>query len=112
MAEIHHAMSILIIGVLFIIAGLYLNFFPPKKINFFFGYRTPTAKSSQEHWDFAQKYSGKLAWRVGLFIILFGIIVWQLFEDTGQYRMFIDLLPMLVGLIYILSKTEQKLKEM
>ena len=32
-------------------------FKPPKKINWYFGYRTPRSQYSQESWDFAQRYS-------------------------------------------------------
>ncbi len=52
-------------GVLFLISILFWKF-PPKKINNFYGYRTPKAMQNQEIWDFANttfnnaflKYSG------------------------------------------------------
>lgn len=31
--------------------------YPPKKINWWYGYRTPRSKQSQEAWDFAQAFS-------------------------------------------------------
>lgn len=42
------------------LCGLWLTFAPPKKRNRFFGYRTRSSMESQESWDFAQSYSGKL----------------------------------------------------
>ena len=39
---------------------------PPKQINDLFGYRTARSRSSQEAWDFAQKYMGQLWFRLGI----------------------------------------------
>lgn len=48
------------------IGGAILRFFPPKKINSFYGYRTPRSMKNQENWDFAQKYAGQLMLSWGL----------------------------------------------
>ena len=47
----------IVVGVLLIIVGFVMYRFPPKKINFFVGYRTPKSMDSQENWDFSQKYA-------------------------------------------------------
>lgn len=49
----------LLVGAIFIIAGLVMLVFPPKNINSLYGYRTRNSMSSQERWEFAQKYSAK-----------------------------------------------------
>lgn len=44
--------------------------FPPKNINSLYGYRTRNAMSSQEKWEFAQKYSAKEMIRAGVLMFL------------------------------------------
>jgi uncharacterized membrane protein len=44
--------------------------FPPKKINWLYGYRTASSMKSQERWDFAQCYAAKEIIKVGGFILL------------------------------------------
>ena len=42
---------------------------PPKRINAAFGYRTARSMKTQESWDFAQAYCGKLWFRWGLALL-------------------------------------------
>ena len=51
---------ILIIPLLMVGFGLLLMKNPPKKINSVYGYRTRRSVRSQETWDFAHYYFGKL----------------------------------------------------
>ena len=57
-------MEILLIPVClsFVLAiiALFFLLFPPKKINHYYGYRTPQAFRNQRAWDFAQRYSARL----------------------------------------------------
>ncbi len=50
----------MMLGVLLLVIGLIFMYFPPKKMNAVYGYRTPRSYGSQECWDFAQKYSAKV----------------------------------------------------
>src|SRR5690606_19623896 len=52
--------SAVLIGPIFIIAGILLFKFPPKKINHLYGYRTKRSMEDEEKWCFSQKYSAKL----------------------------------------------------
>ncbi|HCQ30729.1 MAG TPA: hypothetical protein DIU39_10610 [Flavobacteriales bacterium] len=54
-------------GIIYIITGLILLKFPPKKINHLYGYRTARSMKSQKHWDYAQRISAKK-------IILYGCL--------------------------------------
>lgn len=53
-------------GLIFAFSGYILFRFPPKKRNWWYGYRTATSQKSQERWDFAQKYSGRIMVYLGL----------------------------------------------
>ena len=43
----------------FIFAGLILIFYPHKKINYLYGYRTKRSMKNQKTWDCAQPVAGK-----------------------------------------------------
>ena len=61
-------------GMTFSISGFLFKKYPPKSINQWYGYRTPSSKRNQERWDFAQIYSAKELTRAGLILILIGFV--------------------------------------
>lgn len=88
---------------------------PPKSINRLFGYRTTLSMKSQDTWDFAQHYMGRL-WLVIGCILLPVTIISMLFvcgQDTdtvGTYGGIVCLLqciPM-IGSIYPVEKGLKK----
>jgi len=46
-----------LIGLIFIVIGLLQKYLPPKGINRWYGYRTPAARTNQQTWDEANRYS-------------------------------------------------------
>lgn len=54
------------IGLFFIGALLYA--FPPRKINYFVGYRTQRSMASQQNWDYANKRAGLILMVATLFL--------------------------------------------
>jgi uncharacterized membrane protein len=68
----------IIILVGFSAGGLILYFFPPKKINSIYGYRTPRSIKNQSNWDFAQKLGGK-------FMLIFGFIIFLIQITVGYF---------------------------
>ena len=65
---------ILIIPLLMVGFGLLLMKNPPKKINSVYGYRTRRSVRSQETWDFAHYYFGKLWLVCGLVSIPISLV--------------------------------------
>ena len=65
-----------LIGLLFIIIGLLQYYLPPKKINRWYGYRTPSARSSQKAWDEGNRYSAIYMIRAGVILLLAGFFVY------------------------------------
>ena len=47
-------------GFVFLVAGLVLLRFPPKKINGYYGYRTARSRRDIDSWNFAQRYCAKV----------------------------------------------------
>lgn len=67
------AVNMIIPIAIFVTGLLYLKR-PAKEINWMYGYRTQSAMKSQESWDFAQKYFGKLCFRLGVGLIIFVLL--------------------------------------
>ena len=65
-----------LIGVLFIVIGLLQYYLPPKKINRWYGYRTPTARSSQQAWDEGNRFSAIYMIRAGFVVLIMGFFVY------------------------------------
>lgn len=101
---------LLMVGIIFIAVGLILYFFPPKKINGLYGYRTSSSMESQEKWDFAQKYSAKIMAIIGLFLIPISFYRPYIRLDEDQHTIlgiFILLMTMIVMIVIV----EKKLKK-
>jgi len=43
---------------------------PPKEINWVYGYRTRRSSASQQAWDFAHAHFAKLAFRLGMILLI------------------------------------------
>jgi uncharacterized membrane protein len=85
----------LLTGSIFTLAGLILIKFPPKKINWLYGYRTPRSMKNQESWDFAQSYSAKEMVKLGGLLLLSSIL--GLIYQPKQH------ISTIVGLVLIIT---------
>jgi len=65
--------SPVLVGVVFFIAGMITQAYPPKQINSFYGYRTSSSMKNQETWDEANRYAPKMMWAIGLYSIIIGV---------------------------------------
>ncbi len=64
------SISLLLLGI----STIYF-LFPPGKINYFYGYRTPRSMKSKERWEVANKMASKLMIGLSLFDTVLGYIV-------------------------------------
>lgn len=85
-----------LVGFIFCVTGLVMYFFPPKKINHFYGYRTSTSMKSQEVWDFSQRVSSIRMIQLGLFLILVSSLKLFIPFDVGQ-----ELIASLVSIVIV-----------
>jgi hypothetical protein len=65
-----------LIGLLYILIGALQRYLPPKSINRWYGYRTFTAKTSQQTWDEANRYSAIYMMRAGAIVLVGGFIIY------------------------------------
>jgi uncharacterized membrane protein len=97
-------------GVIFILAGWVVYVFPPKKINYLYGYRTSASMKSQERWDFSQRYSAVQMIRIG-FIMVSLSFVGKVLPNTEITQLVGGLAITILGAVYIMLSTERELKK-
>jgi uncharacterized membrane protein len=97
------------IGPLILGLSLIFKFFPPKKINSLYGYRTAFSMKSQEVWDEGNRYSSNLLVIVSLITSLTQV-VWQLLWP-GEWAFLGPVIIMCVLLIASVPLTEKHLKK-
>jgi uncharacterized membrane protein len=97
------------VGTVFLLTGSWMRFFPPKKINGLYGYRTTRSMRTQEAWDFAQRMSAN--WMLGLSGI-FGVLslLFWLIGALPEWIMGFGLATMVVMLIVMFWRIERALK--
>ncbi len=102
---------LLCVGIVFILVGLIMYAFPPKKINGLYGYRTQTSMQSQQKWDFAQTYSSKIMMLTGL---IFSLIAPSkgLFKTNESTDLAIGMFCTIVGSILMIVVVEKALRKL
>lgn len=100
----------LMVGGIFCICGCILYLFPPKNINFLYGYRTKTSMQNQEIWDFAQKYSGKAMAIYGLIFALLAFPFSLLSTDSVMIEVGIPITLIVVICLLLFYTVEKTIK--
>lgn len=68
------------IGAIFALVSLIQMRFQPKKINSLYGYRTPLSMKNQANWDEGNRYSAKLMLKMGIILVVIGLIITPVFS--------------------------------
>ena len=96
-------------GLIFNVAG-YIQFkYPPKKINFLYGYRTTTSIRSQETWDFSQTLSAKKIQQLGVYLFFGGILAYFINIDHF-FAMWIGISLVTGSSVLLIFQVEKELK--
>lgn len=97
-------------GALTAIFGFIFLKFPPKRINWFYGYRTGSSMRSQERWDFAQAHAAGGMIRTGTLMVPVGVLgIWLPFKPV--VAAFLSIPVTLVFFAVLIYRTEKALKE-
>ena len=82
--------------------------YPPKKINHLYGYRTKRSMRNQETWDFANRHSTHLMWKVALLTCTVqAVSILIINEETA---LLIGAIFLVITLVYSIFLTEKALK--
>lgn len=100
---------LILVGSIFTVVGLITYFFPPKKVNYIYGYRTNSSMKSHERWRFAQKYSTKLMVIYGIVMMMISCLgLFVSFSETIDF--YIGVLLSMFPVVLLFLKTEKAIK--
>ena len=108
------AMTFLVPAIM-IVVGAWMEKDPPKEINWIIGYRSTRSMKSQEAWDFANHYGGKVMKKAGWITLALSVIV-MLFvmfrSDAVVSKVSVTLtFCQLIPLLAVLPMVERELKK-
>ncbi|MFT6748685.1 MAG: putative membrane protein [Flavobacterium sp.] len=96
-------------GIVFLIVGVIMYLFPPKKPNIFYGYRTTRSMNSLQAWQFSQKYAAAKMIQVSIALLIISL--------AGNWYTFTEISTNIVGtcilisvIFYLIVSTELALK--
>lgn len=69
---------IFLLPVIYFLVGLLMKMYPPKKINYFVGYRTRKSMRNKKNWDVANKYCGEIMIKLGFSLFLISLLIFIL----------------------------------
>ncbi|MGI6662749.1 MAG: SdpI family protein [Bacillota bacterium] len=88
---------------------------PPKRVNWFFGYRTSRSMKSQEAWDYANRRMGEVWWGTGLVTGIASVLVaafcWRILESAALWLIGFQMLVMLSTVVIIERDLKRKFDE-
>ncbi len=102
--------SNLSIGAILLLVALIFKAVPPKKINWFYGYRTTRSMKNQETWNAGNRIAAQGLLILALIQLVFGACSTVFFEDERALDWTTGF--MLVGIIIMLLVIELKLRSL
>ena len=96
-------------GLLLVILGVIYATYPPKKINYIYGYRTKRTMANQKVWDYANKIGARMITQVGFLTTAIGLIVYWLYP--GETAILVQAGVMVGGLIFGMVLCENDLNK-
>ena len=98
----------LVLSVVFILAGLLMAKYPPRKINPLYGYRTRRSMQSTDAWKYAQRISSRRMVVAGFGGLLPFFAGWALGLNEGVQAILL-LASLLFIVVYVIYSVERSL---
>ena len=106
--------TIFIIPLLITFVGFLMYKNPPKKINWFLGYRTIKSMKNEKIWKEANQYCGKLWIKLGIIMLLISSLIFTLLHFKliilSETIIAIIILSQVIILVLSISIVENKIK--
>lgn len=104
------AVLLIVVGGIFLTAGLLMMLKPPAKVNSLYGYRTLMSMKNQDTWREGNRFSSRLMAGIGFGDLFIGILM--TFVDHGSgVGMISGILIIVVSAFLVVIITEQHLKK-
>lgn len=98
-----------LVGAIFTVTAAITYFFPPKNINYLYGYRTESSMKNQERWDFAQRLSSVKMFRLGLMLVAVSM-AGLLFPMDETTNIIVGIALLIAGVVWLFWSTERAIK--
>ncbi|SIS07344.1 SdpI/YhfL protein family protein [Mucilaginibacter lappiensis] len=106
------------VGVILLLLGCIFHYYPPKHINKWYGYKMPSALKNQKTWDEANRYSAIYMVKIGIFLVIAGLLVTFILNEVsiparlkeGLTALFLIASGPITG-VYIIVSTENHLEK-
>ncbi|OWR14984.1 hypothetical protein CDW55_00650 [Chryseobacterium sp. VAUSW3] len=99
-----------LVGGVFVVAGFIMLKFPPKKINYLYGYRTSASMKNQDQWDFAQSYAAKEMMLTGIVLATSGLLT-LITDFATSVKLLVGLAMVGLAVIVLLVRVEKAIKK-
>ncbi|SDE81581.1 SdpI family protein [Riemerella columbipharyngis] len=108
--------SILVFDLFIVVIPLLLYLYPPKEINYTFGYRTKRSVMNIDNWNFSQIFFAKRWLLVSVVVILTQLVIFftaniNLTKEPPVIPI-ISMIEFFIGSIFCYFSTENQLKRM
>ena len=107
--NLEFAIGHLLIGPLMILISYIFAKYPPKKINDLYRHRTKRSMRNQDCWDFANRHSIRLMWKISLLTCVVQAIGVILIDE--RVALLTPSIVLVATLIYRVYLTEKALKK-
>ena len=97
-------------GGIFYLAALVFSKFPPKKINYLYGYRTKASMKSQESWNFSQNYTSKKMKYISLYIFIIGAFL-SFLNIELMWSLWLGIIISILMPVLMILEVEKELKK-
>jgi uncharacterized membrane protein len=96
-----HLISHLILGPTILLISLALKLYPPKKINGFYGYRTPRSMKSKEAWQAGNRFGANTFFWTSILTCFVQTVTFSLLDVDLSFRISAGFLVagVLVGIV-------------
>jgi uncharacterized membrane protein len=98
----------LVLSVVFILVGLIMAKYPPRKINPLYGYRTRRSMQSTDAWKYAQRISSRRMVAAGFGGLLLFFAGWALGLNEGVQAILL-IASLLFIVVYVIYSVERSL---
>jgi len=92
------------VGILIIVIGVILKFYPPKHINNYWGYRTTLSMKCEDTWNEGNRLCGIMFVISGIVFTLFSMLINYLFNNNlilaGKISTFGLIIALLISVVY------------
>lgn len=93
-------------GIIFLLMGLLIKFFPPKNRRKIYGYRSFLSTRNDDTWEEANRFAGKHSLRIAYVLLGIGIAIGILFKTQSDWYYLLSVGAVIIAAMNLRGETE------